>query len=58
MRLVAASLTLATILAMTATAAMAGPGCAGYKAAKVTYPATALEPAAPQTPIPSARTGG
>lgn len=58
MRLVAATLSLAAILALTAASAIAGPGCVGYKAARVTYPATALEPTAPQTPVPSSRTGG
>ena len=58
MRLAAATLSLAAMLALTATAAVAGSGCVGYKAARVTYPATALEPTAPQTPIPSSRTGG
>lgn len=58
MRLVAASLFLAALLVLPAAAAVAGPGCAGYKAVKVTYPAAALAPTAPQTPIPSSRTGG
>jgi hypothetical protein len=58
MRLVAASLVLAALLVLSATAAVAGPGCAGYKAVKVTYPASALAPPSPQTPIPSSRAGG
>jgi hypothetical protein len=58
MRLFAASLAMAAVLAASIAPALAGPGCSGYKAAKVTYPATALEPAAPQTPIPTSRTGG
>jgi hypothetical protein len=57
MRLAAASLSLALLLAAAAPA-LAGPGCAGYKAAKITYPAAALDPAAPQTPVPPSRTGG
>lgn len=46
------------LIGLTLTPALAGPGCGGYKAAKVTYPATALEPAAPQTSIPSTGNGG
>lgn len=57
MRVLAIAVT-GVLVAIAAAPALAGPGCAGYKAAKVTYPATALEPAAPQTPVPSTGGGG
>lgn len=46
------------LVGLVAGSAVAGPGCVGYKSTKVTYPTTALEPVAPQTPIPSSATGG
>jgi hypothetical protein len=58
MRLITASLSLAALLAAASAPALAGPGCGGYKAARVTYPATAMEPSAPQTPLPSKSGGG
>jgi hypothetical protein len=58
MRLTAVSLSLTAVLAMASAPALAGPGCSGYKPAKTTYPATAMEPSAPQTPLPSKAGGG
>ena len=58
MRLIAVSLSLAAMLAAVCAPAFGGPGCGGYKAAKTTYPATAMEPSAPQTPLPSKSGGG
>ena len=46
------------MLAAVCAPAFGGPGCGGYKAAKTTYPATAMEPSAPQTPLPSKSGGG
>ncbi len=46
------------LIGLVAGSAVAGQGCIGYKPAKVTYPTTALEPVAPQTPVPSSATGG
>lgn len=57
MRVLAIAVT-GLLVAIAAAPALAGPGCVGYKAAKVTYPATALESAAPQTPVPSTGGGG
>ncbi len=57
MRIFALAAVLA-LIGLAATPAIAGPGCTGYKSAKVTYPATALEPTAPQTPVPTTGSGG
>ncbi|HXV25330.1 MAG TPA: hypothetical protein VED46_13845 [Alphaproteobacteria bacterium] len=46
------------LIGFTAAPVFAGPGCSGYKSAKVSYPATALEPTAPQTPVPATGDGG
>ena len=57
MRLFAFAAVLA-LIGLAVTPAVAEPGCSGHKSAKVTYPATALEPTAPQTPVPATGNGG
>ena len=57
MRIFAVATVLA-LIGLAATPVLAGPGCSGYRASKITYPATAADPVAPQTPIPPTATGG